>query len=941
MAEKEEIHVLMVAFSSQGHINPMLRLAKRLISKGLHVTLATTEIAGHRMLKCSSSSSTTTTTDAANSIAGINLEFFSDGFSLDYDRKTNLDHYMETLGHFGPINLSTIVRNHSHDGVRRKFSCIINNPFVPWVADVAAEHQIPCAMLWIQPCTLYAIYYRYYNNVNPFPTFTNPNMSIELPGLPLLHTEDLPSFILPSNPFGSFPKLFSQMFQNMKKLKWVLANSFLELEKNAIDSMSVLHPIKPIGPLVPSALLGEDQDNDIGVEMFEPDDACIEWLNNQHPSSVIYVSFGSLVVLSAKQVESIAVGLKNNKRPFLWVVKPPEYPVEDGSDGQFPQGFLEETKEKGLIVPWSPQIKVLSHPSVACFLSHCGWNSTLETIAAGVPVIAYPQWTDQPTNAKLIVDVLRLGVRIRPNEDGVVTSEEVEKSIQEIMSGPSSEQFKKNAAELKRAAREAVADGGSSDRNIQSFVDEIIGSSCHINPMLRLAKRLISKGLHVTLATTEIAGHRMLKSSSSSFSSTTTTTDAANSIAGINLEFFSDGFSLDYDRKTNLDHYMETLGHFGPINLSTIVRNHSHGGVRRKFSCIINNPFVPWVADVAAEHQIPCAMLWIQPCTLYAIYYRYYNNVNPFPTFTNPNMSIELPGLPLLHTEDLPSFILPSNPFGSFPKLFSQMFQNMKKLKWVLANSFLELEKNAIDSMSVLHPIKPIGPLVPSALLGEDQDNDIGVEMFEPDDACIEWLNNQNPSSVIYVSFGSLVVLSAKQVESIAIGLKNKKRPFLWVVKPPEYPVEDGSDGQFPQGFLEETKEKGLIVPWSPQIKVLSHPSVACFLSHCGWNSTLETIAAGVPIIAYPQWTDQPTNAKLIVDVLRLGVRIRPNEDGVVTSEEVEKSIQEIMSGPSSEQFKKNAAELKRAAREAAADGGSSDRNIQSFVDEIIGSSCA
>lgn len=342
---------------------------------------------------------------------------------------------------------------------------------------MATEHKIPCAMLCIQPCTLYAIYYRFFNNSNSFPSLTNPDMSVELPGLPLLHTQDLPSFVLPSNPFGSIPKLFSQMFQNMKKVKWVLGNSFYELEKEVIDSMAELYPIRPIGPLVPSTLLGEDQNLDIGIDMWKPEETCMEWLNQQPPSSVIYVSFGSNVVLSAKQMENIARGLKNSNHPFLWVAKPSDYPLKDGA-GELPLGFLEETKGQGLIVPWCPQTKVLAHPAIACFLSHCGWNSTLETMAAGIPIIAYPQWTDQPTSAKLIGDVLQIGVRLMPNKDGVVSNEEVERCIGEIVGGPKAEEFKKKAVELKKGARQAVAEGGSSDRNIQLFVDEIIGNSC-------------------------------------------------------------------------------------------------------------------------------------------------------------------------------------------------------------------------------------------------------------------------------------------------------------------------------------------------------------------------------------------------------------------------------------------------------------------------------
>ncbi|PSS19238.1 UDP-glycosyltransferase [Actinidia chinensis var. chinensis] len=469
MENKEETHVLMVAFSSQGHINPMLRLAKRLISRGLHVTLATTDVARHRML---SSSSATSTAVAAGSVAGIRLEFFSDGFALDYDRKANLDLFMDSFSRVGPKNLSSIIYNQNS-----KFKCIITNPFVPWAADVAEEHGIPCALLWIQPCALYSIYYRFYNSLDPFPNIKNPNSWVELPGLPIMKTEDLPTFVLPSNPLGSITKLFSDLLQNVKKFKWVLANSFEELENDVIGSMSGTHPVRAIGPLVPPELLGEDRAVDAGIEMWKSADDCIDWLDQRENCSVIYVSFGSIAVLSEKQMGAIATALRNSKRPFLWVVKPPDYKAEDGGGWREMLEIFEEIKAQGLIVPWSPQIKVLMHPSVGCFLSHCGWNSTLETIAAGVPVVAYPQWSDQPTNAKLLENVWRVGVRVSSDPDGVVTGAEVERCIEAVMSGPSAAEFRKNAAELKVAARGAVAGGGSSNRNIQMFVDEIIGGS--------------------------------------------------------------------------------------------------------------------------------------------------------------------------------------------------------------------------------------------------------------------------------------------------------------------------------------------------------------------------------------------------------------------------------------------------------------------------------
>ncbi|MED6220252.1 hypothetical protein PIB30_043151 [Stylosanthes scabra] len=474
--EQKELHVLLVALSAQGHINPLLRFGKSLLTRGLHVTLATTELVYDRVFKKPTDDDTV---PASITVNGIHVVFFSDGFASESERKsTTIDDFMETLGKSGPANLSNIIKDHFLSSSFKKLACIINNPFVPWVADVAAEFQIPCACLWIQPCALYTIYYRFHNNLNPFPTHQDPTIQVHLPGLPLLQPQDLPSFIHPSNTFGVFQKLLSQMlqFQHMKKLKWILANSFYELEKDVIDSMAEIFPIKPVGPLVPpSLLLGSDENAyDVGIEMWKPQDSCMEWLDQKPPSSVIYISFGSLVELSENQWKNIADALVRSKRPFLWVMKRKDVSVQD--QAKIPSAsFLEETKEQGMVVPWCPQTKVLAHDSVACFLTHCGWNSMLEAITVGVPMIAYPQWTDQPTNAKLISEVFGTGIRLR-QDDGkeFVATEEVERAIQEIFEGPRAEEIRKNAKGLKKEARDAVAEGGSSDRNIQSFVDEIV-----------------------------------------------------------------------------------------------------------------------------------------------------------------------------------------------------------------------------------------------------------------------------------------------------------------------------------------------------------------------------------------------------------------------------------------------------------------------------------
>ncbi|KAL4588666.1 hypothetical protein LXL04_001558 [Taraxacum kok-saghyz] len=454
-----------------------------------------------------------------------------------------------------------------------------------------------------------------------------------------------------------------------------------------------------------------------------------------------------------------------------------------------------------------------------------------------------------------------------------------------------------------------------SEENQQTSVLLVtVAAQGHINPMLRLGNLLASKNLHVTLATHDPA----LK-------------DRSPTVGGVHLEYFSDGIPPDHDRETgDMDVAMSTLTKFGPGNLSTMIRTHS-----RQFACIINTPFVPWAADVAAEFGLPCAMVWIQPCIVYQIYNCFYNRLNDFPTENNLDVSVNLPGLPLLCTEELPSFVLPSNTFLSFNIVFQEVFLNLHKVKWVLGNTFMELEKDVIASVNDAgHIFLPVGPIVPATLFGKEEsiDGDLkGINQFQSakESGCLEWLDKQQPASVVYISFGSLIFSFQKQIESIVTGLKISKRPFLWVIKLPEK--------QETQQFeiLEEIKEQGLIVRWSPQTAVLSHPSVGCFLSHCGWNSLIESVTAGVPVIACPQWTDQPTNAKLVTDVWGIGVKLNKNVEGIFEGEEMAKCVEEIMSGPRSEEFRKNAADLKRAANEAVADGGSSDKNIQLFVDAV------
>ncbi|KAL5821760.1 hypothetical protein ACOSQ3_023642 [Xanthoceras sorbifolium] len=476
-SQREEVRVLMVAMAMQGHLNPMLRFAKLLVSKGVHVTLATTEVALQSLSvdsRISNTFSIINQDSATPKTPRVHLEFFSDGLDDDFDRKNHIESFLESIQTKGSRNLSNLITNLESEN--NKFSCIITNPFTPWVVAIALEHDIPCAMLWIQSCTIYSLYYHFFKHPQLFPPLEDPNNTLMLPAMPVLQVKEIPSFILPSKP-EIFKKMMADLFQRLDKIKWVLGNSFKELEEDVVASMASLNPIIPVGPLVSPCMLGKKETVAGNVDIWNAEDSCIEWLDKKPFSSVIYISFGSLNVLTQDQMDSVATALKNSNRPFLWVIKPPA--VRGSDDKKFCElksGFLEETKERGLVVKWCSQDRVLMHPSVACFMTHCGWNSTLETVVAGVPIIAYPEWTDQPLDAKLLVDVLKIGVKMRINgEDTVLSAEEVERCITEVTEGLKAMEMKRRAVALKEAAKKAVEDGGSIDQNMDRFISELKG----------------------------------------------------------------------------------------------------------------------------------------------------------------------------------------------------------------------------------------------------------------------------------------------------------------------------------------------------------------------------------------------------------------------------------------------------------------------------------
>ncbi|XP_059275906.1 UDP glycosyltransferase 9-like [Lycium ferocissimum] len=230
-------------------------------------------------------------------------------------------------------------------------------------------------------------------------------------------------------------------------------------------------PIKTIGPLIPSTYLTKTHNDngkeDSRIHLFKPDyESCMKWLHERDDNSVIYVSFGSAAGVEQEQMEELAYALKEINQYFLWVVR-------DSEEHKLPKDFKSESLEKGLIVKWCNQLDILNHKAIACFLTHCGWNSTLEALSMGVPMIAIPQFVDQMTHAKFIEDVWKVGVRPKLNKKEIVTREEISTCIDEVVHGKRGKEFKRNALKWKDLAKQSMFEGGSSRKNIEEFISKV------------------------------------------------------------------------------------------------------------------------------------------------------------------------------------------------------------------------------------------------------------------------------------------------------------------------------------------------------------------------------------------------------------------------------------------------------------------------------------
>ncbi|XP_072962965.1 cis-zeatin O-glucosyltransferase 1-like [Typha angustifolia] len=257
---------------------------------------------------------------------------------------------------------------------------------------------------------------------------------------------------------------FGMIINTCKKLE----GEFLELRRQELDYIG--KKLFAIGPINPVVIRG-------GGHRHE----CLNWLDKQPDGSVLYLSFGSTTTPSEDQVEQLAIGIVQSRQRFIWVLRSADrgniFAEEAKVTGyKLPAGFDKEVEGRGIVIrDWAPQLDILAHKSTGLFMSHCGWNSCMESLSMGVPIAAWPMHSDQPVNALFVTKYLKVGVMVREwdRREEIVAAKDIEEAINKVLVYDEGKEIKQRARDLGDAVRGEVMDGGSSRAELDLFIDHI------------------------------------------------------------------------------------------------------------------------------------------------------------------------------------------------------------------------------------------------------------------------------------------------------------------------------------------------------------------------------------------------------------------------------------------------------------------------------------
>ncbi|OWM79598.1 hypothetical protein CDL15_Pgr023010 [Punica granatum] len=357
---------------------------------------------------------------------------------------------------------------------------------------VARDLSIPCYYYFTSSAGVLAffIYFLTLHEKCSDESYSDPETLLEAPGIPPLPKKYM---ALPMQDRRDVVySMFLQSAIEMRKSVGIIVNTFEKLEPRALrailDGQCVpdgpTPPVYCIGPLIsnkePSNGTGSSSDDRDAPES-------LKWLDMQPKASVVFLCFGSLGVFSLEQLREIAVGLERSGQRFLWVVRnPPPDPsrpvatvvqADPDLESLLPDGFLDQTRDRGLVVKsWVPQVAVLNHQATGGFVTHSGWNSVLEAVCAGVPMISWPLYAEQGHNKVSLVEELKIALPMDESDDGLVRAAEVERRVRELMDSEEGNSMRERMAILKDEAKAAMGPGGSSKAALAKLIESWVGA---------------------------------------------------------------------------------------------------------------------------------------------------------------------------------------------------------------------------------------------------------------------------------------------------------------------------------------------------------------------------------------------------------------------------------------------------------------------------------
>ncbi|XP_074562212.1 UDP-glycosyltransferase 83A1-like [Curcuma longa] len=447
-------HVLALPFPAQGHVIPLMELCYCLVDHGCKVTFVNTEVNHKRVIAALSAEST---------VHQVDLVSVPDGVEAEEDRN-DLARLTEAILNTMPRCLEDLIEKSNETA--DPMTCMLVDKGMGWALEVGRKKGLRSAAFYPASAQMAAtllslpeLISRGVIDADGTPVPEHETFQLG-PGMPSINAAHLMWNVKGD---GRSEEIVFNYFLNSSRVldvvDFIVCNSFKELEE---PTFSYAPKILPIGPLLtglrPSWAVGH----------FWPEDAaCLSWLDEQPPGSVVYVAFGSFTVLDRSQFQELALGLEATGRPFLLVIRP-------DLTGDWADAYLDEFKDRvgnrGMMVAWAPQQNVLAHPSVGCFVSHCGWNSTMEGVRNGKLFLCWPYFVDQFLNQSYICDHWKVGLSLTPDENGIVQREQLKSKVEELLGDA---EMRARASLLKEKAQRNINPGGASFQNLKRFIDAI------------------------------------------------------------------------------------------------------------------------------------------------------------------------------------------------------------------------------------------------------------------------------------------------------------------------------------------------------------------------------------------------------------------------------------------------------------------------------------